>query len=193
MTHEDLVTSDSVKALWKYFQKKYKTKLIKKSDSQLMKTTSKVLDRRGYMDKQSFMNDYYTTVCIGPRRVIYTPSCSSIGNGNFDALVQDIEDACHEFTHVRQKNGIKYLLNSGVMTRAETTAYLTNQEIQHYLIGQLYNDKALADMLIPYGATGKDTKYAVQKYKTARSMISRGYYKQKTVLQAIAFLEKYGK
>lgn len=188
-----LVTDENTKALWDYFAKKYSIRVKDKSKSWVMRKSGRWVDRLGYMYYDSFMENYYTTVCypwyLGGKDYIYVPSRITIGEGSYLELCKQMEVVTHEVTHVIQQVGILYLLDSDKIATTETEAYCCDMEMHHYLTGNLKSASLMANLLKAYGCNIKQINYAVAKYNLCADMVDKGVYKQSTVKQAIRFLE----
>lgn len=186
------VTSKQVRAVWAAMRKEHGCRLKPKSESRLMKTVSKVLNwmrkrNKKMMSGKAFMVSVWTTV----RCAIYYPAGVVIGRGTQAELLDQIDKAVHECTHVLQKVGVKYLVSPARIAKIETDAFIASMEIHHWLTGQVPSPAETAEKLRAYGCNDAQIKYAKEKYRLASGMISRGHYRSETVKTAIRVLRQY--
>ena len=178
------LTEEQVSTVWATLKKRYDARVVDKKKSKLMKTVGYLMGKFGPMSANDFAG-YVTTV----KRTIYYPDKDEIGHGNQEQLEQQIELAAHEFTHVIQNIGYKYLFSSALLTKYETDAFIATMEMHHYITGIAYSTAYVILKLKAYGVDRSDLIYAKDKLDAARKMIKRGHYRSDTVKIIIGVLE----
>ena len=174
------LTEEQVSTVWATLKKRYDAKVKEKKKSLLMKIAAKMVP----MGEKEFMT-YVTTV----KKTIYYPDSHEIGHGTQDDLVRQVELAAHEFIHVTQNIGYKYLFSSARLAKHETDAFIATMEMHHYLTGVVWPVSYFLLKLKAYGVVELDLKYAEVKLGAARKIVKQGIYQSDTVKIIIGVLE----
>ena len=187
---KDVLNSVDVKDIWDYFCKKYNVTLVKKENSKLMSIVGWAFSRLGIMSKEKFIEDFYTSLLVGKKRLVYLPKGTVIGEGDTDELCSQLCTLAHELYHlVVQKLGVTYLFSKYKVIKAETDAYLCNLELYHYFTNSILSAEYMAGLLASYNCGTEEMSFALKKYSAANKMIRRGHYKQPIVLELIEHVE----
>ena len=186
-------TPEEVRKFWDHMSSKYGTRVIKHSNSILMKAISLLLRRMRVPDVTEFLKNYAITL----GKNIYVPFEIGVPYKNFDLMEQMI--CCvHEHTHVDQirkigkfKFYLRYAFNSAKRARFEADAYRANMEMHFWRFGTIRDVRKLAGILKNYGCSSSDRKYVENFLAISAETVSRGGVINRSSQTAIRWLNKH--
>lgn len=181
-----------VVALWSHLCAHYGTRVVKKSDSALMKLAGEALDALDIQDSETFMGRFTTT--IGD--TIYT----NFTLGDPGNLWAQVELAVHEHQHVVQgrRDGLEYPI-AYVASRASRAAYEAEAwgaqlEVSLWHFGPNLNlsgaAKHMSAKLASYGCGPEEIEQAQQTLELRIGMLRHGVAEAEAAKVAIEWLNK---
>lgn len=161
-----------VESFWKYFCKKYGTRVVVKAEAVEMQVVAEALATMGIMNATRFLKDFTTTL----GRNIYTPFIPGNCVSTADCISQ-IAICVHEHVHVRQFKdpayAAEYLGSSSKRALHEAEAYRASMEMLYLLSGRMPRADVLAAKLKNYACTSADVE-VVRVYLRKAAIVVRG-------------------
>ena len=171
------ITGKQVQEFWKFMSKRYDFQIVQKQDAKEMRIIGWALEQMGVMDKDSFLWNYSTTVCLGGWRAVYVPF--RIGTGTRSRLISQACTCVHEAQHVVQatrdpKQPMEYLVSETSRTFDEVDAYRTTMEMYYYFTGRILTPGSLALKLRGYEIGERHRRTAKKHLIIASKVVQRG-------------------
>lgn len=189
---DEMITSEQVKAFWKYMSNKYGFTVVEKANSEEMKAVAWALDAMGIKDHEEFMKRYTTTL----GRIVYINF--KIGVGNVQQLWKQVKICVHETQHVVQylRDSVVYMINylRSKASRAhyEVDAYRTNQEMHYFFYGNVPKVYHVINKLRGYMLNSGDLHVAKKHLIVSRKVIQQGMIVSGVSKTAINWWRKNG-
>ena len=187
------LTPMTVRALWSFLQRKYRTDVIDKRRSPEMRVAAWFIERFAKIPVHTFMTRYATT--IGRR--IYVPFIIGDPSRGFGLWEQAVL-AVHEHQHVEQlkrdgwlKFALTYLASSKARAAYEADAYRTALELEYWKSGHVPPIRPYAERLSDYGCNSRDIEMARKMLVASARTIVRGGVVTPAAKMAIAWLDEH--
>ncbi len=176
----------------KYMARKYKFKIVKKSDSDMMKVIAIFLSYLVSIKPEDFMKKFSTTIWDR----VYVPY--EIGKGNRSQLFRQICTITHESRHVYdfRKNSITPLLYLGDKTKRtemEFKAISTCLYLYWWRYERLPNIWEKVSILTKYGLDKTDIKVAYKCLLMQTPIVKKDKIANSVAKTAIRWLKRYAK
>lgn len=191
MRKRDLTPAD-LEAYVAHMTAKFNFSVYRKSESQMMLVAAEFLEIFGFMPKQSFLDDYCTTIA---NRVYLT---FDVGNEQELDLFQQLRVLAHEATHVHQyhRDGFKFAwmyANSGE-ERADYESEAARTEIP--LIWLYYDEEfdsaTKAGHLTGYGCTHEQIEMARSLMDRSAHIVYAGGITTEVARETVRWLKSRG-
>ncbi len=187
------LTPMTVRALYDYMSRRYRTEIIDKRRAAAMHAMSWFIERVSGIPAKTFVERYGTT--IGRR--IYLPFVPGETSNGFD-LWSQVVICAHEHQHVEQlqrdgwiKFVISYLASSSARAAYEADAYRTAIELTYWRRGHVPSPKAIAARLADYAASPGDIKMAETMLISAARTVRLGGVSTPASKAVIAWLDDH--
>lgn len=184
------VTPDEVRRFWAYMCNEFGATVIDKRKAGEMKLVADALGAMGIQDRDTFMNNFTTTV--GSR--IYTPFDIGSPEGGWE-LWHQMVIASHELQHVIQYRkhgpigfGLAYLTSAAARTEFEIEAYTVNLEMAYWRYGKTGSARKQAESLRGYAVSAKDIEIAAAALGSAAHTIRQGAVVTEAMAVALPWL-----
>lgn len=189
------ITPERVMKFWKYMERRYSFKTVKRSDDLEMKLIFSALSSMGCSDFGNFLENASMTIPLGTYKMIYIPF--TVGQGNLAELCKQIRTCVHECQHIIQSsNDIsflwKYLSSSTNRAHYEADAYRTDIEMHKFLTGRILSPKKLSSHLEHYAIDQADIKIFERHLTIAAKYASKGLVSMGATKKAIKWWQKQG-
>ena len=167
------LTAEIVVGLQEHFAKNFRSRIVRKGDSEDMKLVGQALEDMGILDADAFLKQYSTTI----GRVIYP--CFEIGV----EPPSFVNQACiisHENMHVAQharegvKFALRYLTDSAYRAAYEAEAFTTSMEVRWMLTGKLSDPQKTAELLRAYNVREQDIETCAKRLKIVGRTVELG-------------------
>ncbi len=170
------LTPMTVRALYDYMSRRYRTEIIDKRRAAAMHAMSWFIERVSGIPAKTFVERYGTT--IGRR--IYLPFVPGETSNGFD-LWSQVVICAHEHQHVEQlqrdgwiKFVLSYLASSSARATYEADAYRTAIELSFWRTGRIPSPTTIASRLRDYAASPGDVKMAETMLISFARTVRRG-------------------
>ena len=183
---------DQMLATWQHLQVHYRTRVVAKATSPLMRIVAVLLALVRILPARSFLQDFTTT--IGHR--IYLPHDLDAARGNAHLCFGYLVLCVHEHQHVVQWDRgpvrfvLSYLLSPMARARHEAEAYATALDLAAWAGRPLPSPQALAERLQHYGCGPRAIAEAARLLAAADARARQGGTTAEASRVAIAFLER---
>ena len=171
----------------------YKSETVDKNNSTLMELVAWSLCTMGVMDRESFMDNYCTTL----GNIIYINF--EVGNEKHKDLWNQIVICVHEHQHVYQARedttllfSAQYLVSKAYRALQEAEAYRTCMELHQWRYGNIpkTEPKRLAEKVRRYACSSEDVQTVEKILDISVQVIERGGIISPVAATAIEWLEK---
>lgn len=169
------ISPEIVRGLWRHMGERYKSTVVPKSSSSLMKAAAVGLEVLGISSRDSFMCTMATTV----GRIIYLPFSVGVETPIWDLWTQ-VAICIHEHQHIVQWNRhglwlpIKYLMSCRARAFYEADAYSCELALEYWRTGVMPSISALATWLERYGCAQEDVQAAEHEFAEYAANIRLG-------------------
>jgi hypothetical protein len=185
------ITPEMAAGLWDHLSDEFGSEIVDKDDSKLMRVVGWALDAFGILDKESFLENYGTTLID----TIYLPFAPGEVSQKWTPVKQ-CSMAIHEHHHVYQCNDVGavifstgYLAKKSSRAHYEAEAYRTNLEFRWWLLGEMGSPTYYAEKIRNYGCGDNEVAFIEKFLEMSVPIIEAGEFTSPVTESAIKWLE----